>query len=68
LPEWQGIYLYADFCSGTVWGLLQTPDGEWQNQALFQLDSRIAAIDQDEAGELYLLDLLGTVFKLSPQD
>jgi glucose/arabinose dehydrogenase len=67
MPEWLGIYLYADFCSGTVWGLLQNPDGEWQNEALYQLNSRITAIDQDEAGEIYLLDLLGTIFKLTPQ-
>jgi glucose/arabinose dehydrogenase len=65
--EWQGIYLYGDFCSGTVWGLFESPSGEWQNEPLFQFDRRITAIDQDEAGEIYLLDLLGTILKLTPQ-
>jgi hypothetical protein len=65
--EWQGVYLYGDFCSGTVWGLLDNPSGEWENKALFQLDRKITAIDQDEFGEVYLLDLLGTVLKLTPQ-
>jgi glucose/arabinose dehydrogenase len=64
LLEWQGIYLYGDFCSGTVWGLLNTPEGEWLNEALFQFDSRIAAIDQDENGEVYLVDIYGSIFKL----
>ncbi len=67
LPEWQGIYLYSDFCSGLVWGLLQTPGGEWQNQLLFRAGGRIAAIDQDEAGEVYLVDVEGSILKLTPQ-
>ena len=67
LLEWQGIYLYGDFCSGTVWGLLNTPQGEWRNQPLFQFDSRIAAIDQDENGEVYLVDIYGSIFKLTLQ-
>jgi glucose/arabinose dehydrogenase len=67
LLEWQGIYLYGDFCSGRVWGLLQTPSGEWLNEPLFQFDSRIAAIDQDEDGEIYLVNLLGTILKLTAQ-
>jgi glucose/arabinose dehydrogenase len=67
LLEWQGIYLYSDFCSGLVWGLLQTPSGEWQNQQLFSVGGRIAAIDQDEDGEVYLVDLDGSIFKLTPQ-
>lgn len=67
LLEWWGIYLYGDFCSGRVWGLLRTPGGEWVNQPLYQLDRRIAAIDQDEDGEIYLVDILGTILKLTPQ-
>jgi glucose/arabinose dehydrogenase len=64
--EWQGIYLYGDFCSGQVWGLLKTVSGEWMNESLVKFDRRITAIDQDETGEIYLLDLLGTVLKLTP--
>lgn len=67
LLEWQGVYLYGDFCSGRVWGLLDTPSGEWLNETLYQLDRRIAAIDQDEFGEVYLVDILGTILKLTPQ-
>ncbi len=67
LLDWQGIYLYSDFCTGLVWGLLQTPDGKWQNQQLFSVGGRIAAIDQDETGEVYLVDLDGSILKLTPQ-
>jgi hypothetical protein len=67
LLEWQGIYLYSDFCSGLVWGLLKTPVGDWQNKQLFQAGGRIAAIDQDESGEVYLVDYEGMILKLAPQ-
>jgi glucose/arabinose dehydrogenase len=67
LPEWQGVYLYSDFCTSFVWGLLKTPGGEWQNQQLFQVGGRPAAIDQDEFGEVYLVDLEGSIFTLTSQ-
>ena len=65
--EWQGIYLYSDFCTGIVWGLMQTPSGEWQNQELFRVNGQIAAIDQDDMGEVYLVNLGGSILKLTPQ-
>ncbi len=65
LTEWQGIYLYGDFCTGLVWGLLRTPDGNWSNQQLFSTGRKIAAIDQGQDGEVYLVDLGGTVLKLT---
>lgn len=64
MPAWQGVYLYADYCSGLVWGLVQDADGNWQNQILFRTDRRIPAISQDEAGEVYLLDIRGAVLRL----
>ena len=36
LGSWQGVYLYGDYCSGRMWGLLRTADGSWQNAELFQ--------------------------------
>jgi glucose/arabinose dehydrogenase len=65
LAEWQGIYLYGDFCSGLVWGMLQDPSGIWHSQQLFSTERRIAAIDQDQAGEVYLVDISGTILKLA---
>jgi glucose/arabinose dehydrogenase len=65
LPEWQGVYLYGDYCSGTVWGLIQTAPNTWQTQALFSTGARINTFGQDEAGELYLVDYnTGTLFRL----
>jgi glucose/arabinose dehydrogenase len=53
LPEWSGVYIYGDYCSGKIWGLLHTASG-WKNQLLFSSGYRITTFGADEAGELYL--------------
>lgn len=53
LPEWSGVYVYADYCSGRIWGLLRAVDG-WKNQLLFSSSYRITSFGVDEAGALYL--------------
>lgn len=66
LPEWQGVYLYGDYCNGNIWGLLQTPGGTWQNQLLFSTDYSISSFGVDESGEVYLLDLQqGDIYQLA---
>jgi glucose/arabinose dehydrogenase len=64
LPEWQGVYLFGDYCSGNVWGLLRSPDGTWQQKELYQNVGRISSFGEDEAGEIYLTDLTGNLFQL----
>lgn len=64
LPEWQGIYLYGDFCSGRVWGLLQNPQGNWVARLMFENVGRITSFGEDNAGEVYLVDQGGTIFML----
>ncbi len=64
LPEWQGIFLYGDYCSGQVWGLLQD-SGLWQTQLLFSTGFTITTFGQDAAGELYLSDYrAGVIYRL----
>jgi glucose/arabinose dehydrogenase len=55
LPDWYGIYLYGDYCSGRVWGLLPEAEG-WQQQLLFSTGTNISAFGKDEAGNIYLLN------------
>lgn len=64
LPEWNGIYLFGDFCSGTIWGLLQSPEGSWQMKSLFETDFQISSFGQDPSGGVYLLDYNGTLHQL----
>jgi glucose/arabinose dehydrogenase len=66
LPDWQGVYLYGDYCTGIIWGL--APQGEnWQNVRLFDTDLIISSFGQDMQGEIYLLDhQSGRILKLVP--
>ena len=66
-PNLRGVYLFGDFCSGRIWGLAPTGagDGDWQVAPLAQGDVRISAFGEDEAGELYLLDMAsGQLFRI----
>lgn len=64
LPEWQGVYLYADYCSGNVWGLLRAPDGSWQNELLFQTGFSPSAFGIDLEARVYLIDHQGQSLRL----
>lgn len=63
MPEWNGVYLYGDYCTGKVWGLIK-PGEQWQAQLLFDTDSLITSFGQDESGEVYLLSDSGSVYQL----
>ncbi|MBI5136109.1 MAG: PQQ-dependent sugar dehydrogenase [Nitrospirae bacterium] len=66
IPRLEGVYLYADYCSGHVWGL--TRDGDAFLPARYlETDLRISSFGEDEAGELYLLDHRGGgVYRIVP--
>lgn len=63
LPEWQGVYLYGDYCSGRIWGLLQGGDG-WQNELLFETPFRISSFGVDHKGSVFVADHAGAVYEL----
>ena len=64
LPEWYGVYIYGDYCQGNVWALLRHVDGSLENQFHEKVLAYITAFGQDEAGEVYLVDIGGEIFKL----
>ncbi|OGO19008.1 MAG: hypothetical protein A2Z14_04645 [Chloroflexi bacterium RBG_16_48_8] len=68
LPAWNGIYLYGDYCTGTIWGLLLTEDGIWQEAQLFDTDFFIASFGEDASGEIYLADYRGGVYRLESSE
>ncbi|MDH5506447.1 MAG: PQQ-dependent sugar dehydrogenase [Anaerolineae bacterium] len=67
LPAWQGVYLYGDYCSGLVWGMVQRGDGIWQNQLVFRAGVLISSFGMDEAGEVYLVSHNGAIYRLGTQ-
>ncbi len=64
MPEWNGIYLYGDYCYGYVWGLFNS-NGSWQNQLLFETGKTITSFGQDEFGEVYLASDSGSIYILT---
>lgn len=64
LPGWQGVYLYGDYGSGIVWGLLHRVDGSWQNAEMFDTGRQISSFGVDEIGEIYLVDDSGSILIL----
>jgi glucose/arabinose dehydrogenase len=63
MPEWNGIYLYGDYCTGFIWGLIRS-NGSWQNQLLFDTDVNITSFGEDETGEVYLVGDRGEIYRL----
>jgi glucose/arabinose dehydrogenase len=63
LPEWQGIYIFGDYCGGRIWGLMRQ-NGQWVGQEMFTTGTGLTAFGQDETGEVYLLDGAGSVLRL----
>ena len=53
-----GTYLYADFCSGTIWGL-EAAAARPTPRVLLESGLSVASFGEDEAGELYVVDLAG---------
>jgi len=64
LAEWYGVYVYGDYCQGNVWALLRQADGSLENQLHEKVSAYITAFGQDQAGEVYLVDIGGEIFKL----
>jgi len=62
-PALQGIYFYADYCSGKIWGL-QRDNGSWVNHEFLNTGQNISSFGEDQSGELYLTTLGGSVYKI----
>ena len=57
-PQLTGVYIFGDYCSGTIWATWPTAGG-WQTAELLDSDVMISSFGEDAAGELYLTDMTG---------
>ena len=59
VPGLAGTYVYGDFCSGEVFGLRGG-----RSAVLLDTGLSIASFGEDEAGELYVVDLGGGIWRV----
>lgn len=64
MPELVGTYIFGDYCFGTIWGLKQTGPGVWEHTELLQTNLPISSFGEDEAGEIYVVDLRGAIYRI----
>ncbi len=60
-----GMYLYADFVSGDIWGLNASVDGARPVKLLEGSGRNIASFAEAPDGELYLLDFQGGIYRIA---
>jgi len=63
-PSLQGTYLYADECTGRVWRA-RNQGGTWTSTEALDTNLNPSAFGEDEAGEVYLVNLGGSVLRVA---
>lgn len=63
-PSLQGVYLYADFGSGKIWGLRYDGSQVTTQRLLLNSGLSISSFGEDEAGEIYLTSYDGKVYQV----
>ena len=58
-PVLRGTYLYGDYCTGRIWGLVNDPLGDWTSTLLIDASFNISSFGEDQDGEVYLTDFSG---------
>lgn len=66
LPSLAGHYLYADFCTGNVSSFAYPSASVTDRSAELRPGDGVSAFGQDARGELYILQLGGSVYKIVP--
>lgn len=65
VPALRGAYLFADYCSGTLWAIDAGVDAAQAPVTLLETGSAVSSISTGEDGEVYLTDLSrGRVLRL----
>ncbi len=59
-----GAYIFGDFGTGTIWYLVEEEPGRWARRELLRGAGNISSFGEDEAGELYVVNLGGSVSQI----
>ena len=62
IPGMNGIYMYADYCTGRIW-FAEYAGGSWTSSEWRDTDMSISSFGEDEAGNIYVVDLNGGIYR-----
>jgi len=74
IPELKGTYIFGDYCTGRIWAF-KLKNGKRSNfrNIIYQLKKTskdlplfISSFGEDNAGELYVVDYSGSIYKFVP--
>jgi glucose/arabinose dehydrogenase len=64
IPDLRGAYVFADYCGGQLRAFLQQGGRVVEDRMLGVAVSDVSSFGEDAAGELYVLSLSGSMYKL----
>ena len=62
----EAVYLFGDWCSGRIWGAWRDDSLAWRTVELINTGRPISSFGEDEAGEVYVIDYDGALFRIDP--
>jgi len=65
IPALAGFYIFGDYCNGRLWTLVRF-GGAWRLSVLRDTPYSIASFGEDAAGELYLVNHTGSIYRFDP--
>ena len=68
IAELEAVYLFGDWCSGRIWGAWRDRDVAWHADELMKTGIPISSFGEDEAGEVYVTDYGGKIYRFDPAD
>ena len=69
IPQLDGVYLSGDFCSGRIWASWRDHELVWHTKELLRQSlRRMSGFGQDQAGEVYVFDYDGKLYRIDPVD
>jgi glucose/arabinose dehydrogenase len=64
IPDLRGAYVFSDYCSGVIYALRARDGVLIEQDEIASTGLNVSSFAQDNAGELYVLDLGGGIYKL----
>ena len=65
--ELEGVYLYADFCSGRIWGLRHDGAAVTAQAELVKAPFQISSFGEDAEGEVYVVGFDGGIYTFAAE-